>query len=77
LDVVSQWDDPAVGDKLANEYIARLLAERKTGEAIVIAEKRFAVNPKFRAVPPAQAQRLAELAGLAGKRLLKRQLESV
>ena len=72
LRVVSQWDDPAVGDKLANEFIARLLGQRANGAAIEVAERRVASNPNFRAVPAAQATRLAELAGLAGKRALKR-----
>jgi hypothetical protein len=76
LRVISRWDDPVVADKLANEYIARLLAARATGAAIEVAEYRVARNPGFHATPPAQAQRLAELAGLAGKRALKRHFEA-
>jgi hypothetical protein len=76
LHVVSQWDDPAVGDKLANEYITHLLAARANGAAIEVAERRVATHGNFRAVPHAQAMRLAELAGLAGKRALKRHLET-
>lgn len=75
LHAASQWPDPAVADKLANEYIALLLSKRRTGEALHIAEKRMATNAQFRVAPPTQAQRLAELAGLAGKRALKRQIE--
>jgi len=75
LFAVSQWDDPVIGDKLANEYIAILLTKRETGAAIEVAERRFASNPRFRVSPSTQAQRLAELAGLAGKRSLKRRLE--
>jgi hypothetical protein len=75
LRVVSRWDDPAVGDKLANEFIALLLAKRANGAALEVAERRVASNPNFRAMPAAQATRLAELAGLAGKRALKRHFE--
>jgi len=76
FDVVSQWDDPAVADKLANEYIALLLTARATGTALSVAERRVAANPRFHAKPTTQATRLAELAGLAGKRALKRHFEA-
>jgi hypothetical protein len=66
------WDDVRPGDRLANELIGLLLARRQTGTAVEVAERRFAANPQFR---PTSAARLAELASLAGKRALRRQLE--
>lgn len=76
LGAVSQWDDPAIADKLSNEYIAMLLTSRDNGAALEIAERRFARHPQFQPKPPAQAIRLAELASLAGKRALRRQLDA-
>lgn len=67
------WDDVRPGDRLANELIGLLLARRQTGIALEVAERRFAVNPKFR---PTSAQRLAELASVAGKPALRRLLEA-
>ena len=67
------WDDVRPGDRLANELIGLLLARRQTGRALEVAERRFAVNPQFR---PTSAARLAELATLAGKRALRRQLQA-
>jgi hypothetical protein len=67
------WDDVRPGDRLANELIGLLLARRQTGVALEVAERRFAVNPKFR---PTAAVRLSELAAVAGKRALRRQLET-
>lgn len=66
------WDDVRPGDRLANELIGLLLARRQTGVALQVAERRLAVNPKFR---PTSATRLAELASVAGKPALRRQLE--
>lgn len=66
------WDDVRPGDRLANELIGLLLVRRQTGQALEVAERRFAVNPQFR---PSSAARLAELAGAAGKPALRRQLE--
>ncbi len=71
LDAASQWDDVRPADRLANDLIALLLTNRETGVALEVVERRIATNPLFR---PAQAVRLAELAGLAGKRALRRQL---
>jgi hypothetical protein len=67
------WEDARPGDRLANELIGLLLARRQTGVALEVAEQRFAANPQFR---PTSAQRLTELAAVAGKRALRRQLEA-
>jgi hypothetical protein len=74
LDAASRWDDVRAADKLANEFIALLLAKRANGEALDIAEQRLATNPLFQPSPISQSLRLAELAGAAGKRSLQRQI---
>jgi len=71
LKAASAWEDPRPADRLANDLIAILLAQRDTGAALEVAEARFASNPSFR---PTAVVRLTELAGLAGKRTLRRQL---
>ncbi len=76
IDSTMQWAPPAVTDRLVSEYLARLLRERDNGRALETLERRLAAHPKFRPAPPADALRLRELAGLAGKRALTRQLET-
>jgi hypothetical protein len=71
FDAACAWDDVRPGDRLANELIGLLLVRRQTGTALEVAEQRFAMNPQFR---PVNAARLAELASLAGKPALRRQL---
>ena len=73
LEAAGAWDDKRPADRVANDLIAILLNDRETGVALDVAERQLARNPKFQ---PTQAVRLAELAGLAGKRALKRQLEA-
>ncbi len=72
FDAACAWDDVRPGDRLANDLIGLLLVRRQTGAALEVAERRFALNAKFR---PVNAARLAELASLAGKRALRRQLD--
>jgi len=67
------WDDVRPGDRLANELIGKLLVKRQTGAALEVLERRLAANPRFK---PVNGTRLAELAGLAGKTALRRQLEA-
>jgi hypothetical protein len=74
LAAASKWDDARVGDRLANDVLALLLAKRATGEALDVVEQRIVTNPQFQLSQPAQAMRLAELAGAAGKRALQRRL---
>ena len=74
LEATSQWDDVRAADRLANDFIALLLAKRANGEALLVVEQRLATNPKYQVSPPAHAIRIAELAGLAGKRALQRRV---
>jgi hypothetical protein len=74
LEATSHWDDVRAADRLANDFVALLLAKRANGEALLVVEQRLATNPKYQVVPPARAIRIAELAGLAGKRALQRRV---
>jgi hypothetical protein len=74
LDATSKWDDVRAADRLANDFIALLLTKRANGEALLVVEQRLATNPKYQVSPPAHATRIAELAGMAGKRALQRRL---
>jgi hypothetical protein len=74
LEAASQWDDVRAADRLANDLVSLLLARGATGEALQIVQQRLAGNPQFRLSQRAQAVRLAELAGIAGKRALQQQL---
>jgi hypothetical protein len=74
LEATSQWDDVRPADRLANDFTALLLVKRVNGEALLVVEQRLATNPKYQVSPPAQAIRVAELAGMAGKRALQRRV---
>jgi hypothetical protein len=74
LAIAARWDDVRPADRLTNELIELYFARRQTGRALEVVEERLAANPKFTPSHPAHALRLAELAGAAGKRALRRQL---
>ncbi|MDB6104337.1 MAG: hypothetical protein JWO52_4336 [Gammaproteobacteria bacterium] len=74
LEAASKWDDVRAADRLANDLVGLLLAKRANGEVLSVVEKRLATNPQFQVLPPAQAIRVAELAGAAGKRPLQRRV---
>jgi hypothetical protein len=76
LQAASEWDDVRAADKLANDFVAILLARRANGEAVLVVERRLATNPKYQVAPPSHAIRIAELAGAAGKKALQRRLGS-
>jgi hypothetical protein len=76
FEAASAWPDVRPADRLANDLIAALLARRRTGEALEVAAARLAKNPQFRPAQEPVAARLIELAGLAGKRALRRQFEA-
>jgi hypothetical protein len=74
LEAASKWDDVRAADRLANDLVGLLLAKRANGEVLGVVERRLATNPLFQVLPPAQAIRVAELAGAAGKRPLQRRV---
>jgi hypothetical protein len=68
------WDDPAIGDKVATQYLGRLLANGETGLALEALEIRLGSNPNFYPAEKPFANRLTELATLAGRKAMARQL---
>jgi hypothetical protein len=76
LEIAQGWDDVRAADKLTNELVELYFAQRQTGRSLDVVEKRLAKNPSYRPANAAQATRLVELAGAAGKRALRRQLEA-
>jgi hypothetical protein len=73
LEATSKWDDPRIADRLARDLLSQLLARGDNGRALEVAERRLVSNPAF-APAPADAVRLTELAGYAGKRALQQRL---
>jgi hypothetical protein len=74
LAITDRWDDVRAADKLTNDLVELYFARRETGRALQVVEERVASNPNFRPKNEAHAVRLAELAAVAGKRTLRRQL---
>jgi hypothetical protein len=74
LTATCTWDDPVIGDRVANEYVEKLLANGETGMVLEALQLRLASNPAFCPAPPAYAKRLTELASLAGRKAMSRQL---
>lgn len=73
LDATTLWSDTRAADRLANTLIGLLLGRGANGEALTVLEQRLSAHPQF-TVDPERSARLAELAGLAGKRALRRRL---
>ena len=74
-EMTARWDQAVpIADRVVGSYLAFLLQTGETGRALVVCERRLAQNPDFRPKERVQAVRLAELAGLAGKRALQRKL---
>ncbi|HTV77420.1 MAG TPA: hypothetical protein VMF03_04140 [Steroidobacteraceae bacterium] len=76
LEATCTWDDPLIGDRVANEYLERLLVHKETGLALEALQIRLTSHPAFCPSTPGLAGRLADLAGLAGRRTLSRQLKA-
>jgi len=74
IDSASRWEDPRIADRLVSDHLSRLLAQRDTGRALDVLERRLASNPRFRPASLPHAARLRELAALAGRRALHRAL---
>jgi hypothetical protein len=68
------WDDPVIGDKVATEYLAKLLANGETGMVLEALEIRLSSNANFYPTGQPYATRLTELVRLSGRKALSRQL---
>jgi hypothetical protein len=76
LTATCSWDDPFIGDKVAIEYLGKLLASGETGMAVEALEIRLRSNANFYPAGQAYAQRLMELVSLSGRGATSRQLQA-
>jgi hypothetical protein len=67
LSRVSSWPDPRYANRLTEEYVARLLALRLTGEALDVVDQRLRVDAGFRPKTALATFRIAQLAMLGGR----------
>ncbi|HTY94166.1 MAG TPA: hypothetical protein VMC02_09775 [Steroidobacteraceae bacterium] len=74
LQATCSWEDPSIGDRVASEYLGRLLANGETGLALDALQIRLNSNPGYYPAGEAYAGRLAGLAAAAGRKALSRQL---
>lgn len=60
------WDDPRYVTRLTEEYVARLLTLKRTGEALDVVVQRLNLDPTFRPKSAADTLSLAQLAARGG-----------
>jgi hypothetical protein len=65
---VSSWEDPRFLMRLSQDHIERLLALKRTGEALDIVARRLATDPTFRPKSAAATLQIAQLAARGGGR---------
>jgi hypothetical protein len=63
---VSSWDDPRYLVRMTEEHIARLMALKRTSEALTVVTKRLSADPSFRPKSAADTLSLAQLAARGG-----------
>jgi hypothetical protein len=63
---VESWGDPRYVTRFTEEHIERLLALKKTSEALTVLAKRLDLDPKFRPKTAADTLSLAQLAARGG-----------
>jgi hypothetical protein len=61
-----QWDDPRYITRLTEDYVARLLVLKRTGEALDAVAQRLNLDPNFRPKSPADTLSVAQLAARGG-----------
>lgn len=71
---IARWPDPRLANKLAREFISRLLATQHNSEALRILRERLAVTPDFRPANGAELVRLVVIARTSGDRPTARAL---
>ena len=60
------WNDPRYVTRLTEEFIARLLALKRTGEALDVVTQRLNLDPNFRPKSAADTLTIAQLAARGG-----------
>ena len=62
----ASWDDPRYISRLTEERVARLLALKRTGEALDVVSRRLSADPGFRPKSAADTLTVAQLAARGG-----------
>jgi hypothetical protein len=65
-DSVSGWDDPRYLTRLSQDHLERLLALKRTGEALTLVANRLSADPTFRPKTAAATLQIAQLAARGG-----------
>jgi hypothetical protein len=60
------WDDPRYVTRLTEDYVARLLVQKRTGEALDVVTQRLNLDPTFRPKSAADTLNIAQLAARGG-----------
>jgi hypothetical protein len=63
---VATWDDPRYLTRLTEDYVDRLLALKRTGEALDVVSARLAHDPSFRPKSAAATLAVARIAAVGG-----------
>jgi hypothetical protein len=63
---VAAWDDPRYITRLTEDYVDRLLALKRTGEALDVVARRLAQDPAFRPKSAAATLAVARIAAAGG-----------
>jgi hypothetical protein len=63
---VASWDDPRYLTRLTEEHVERLLALKRTGEALALVATRLSADPTFRPKTAASTLQIAQLATRGG-----------
>jgi hypothetical protein len=71
---VAAWNDPRYANRLTEEYVDRLLALRRGGEALQVVAHRLRLDPSFRPKSAESTLHLARLASVGGARGMARTL---
>jgi uncharacterized membrane protein YGL010W len=65
-DRTASWDDPRYVTRLTEEFVARLLMLKRTGEALDVVGQRLKLDPSFRPKSAADTLSVAQLAASGG-----------
>jgi hypothetical protein len=60
------WDDPRYVTRLTEDWVARLLILKRTGDALDVVTERLSVDPNFRPKSAADTLNIAQLAARGG-----------
>src|SRR5262249_11970783 len=68
LQRIAKWDEPRLINRVAQEFVPRLIAASRFGEAIMVTRQRLAADPEYRPVSATETLRIARIARDGGDR---------